>query len=455
MITMSKAQIIVVFTLVFFSIFQLSLVSHPNVWSDETFYAWHAQTIAAHPDALMDPMVWEYHPPLFTTLAAPLTLALPGLESVRLLSLALGILTLILTFWLTKNLVDEKTGAIAVVLLATNPLFFGIAHRGLLDILLTLGMLLTIIGVYRWEKDRKLLPLFVGMILSLLAKRGGFLPVGVGLLLTLPGIIRNGWRKSRDIILLDVFMITVALFFIFIFRQGKDVLFTGNWMMDLVSNLQGLALLFYPLGLGIILFLILRPKLWEHRMMFGIWILVIASSALYPIWDSRHYLPMIPALCILSAAGILALWDRVRRLRIVMALVFVGIFLIPFILHFSTIHASTYFTGYSEEGKWIRENAQNSVIYDSKDRETRYYSGLELARWGGPIRMYPSDPNVFEEEIKQETKDVLAIVMDYSNHAAPTYPTDAYLLQNGFSKVASFTQKGGTIEVIRIYRFTG
>jgi hypothetical protein len=162
---------------------------------------------------------------------------------------------------------------------------------------------------------------------------------------------------------------------------------------------------------------------------------------------------MLPALAILSACGLTVLARQGLVHRVVVGLFILAMMTSPAIMWFSILHDNVGLTGYAEAGAWIRENARDSVIYDAKDRETRYYSGIELAKWGGSIRFYPKEEKDFISEIQSEKRQVIGIIMDYDNPAAPDYPTDDFLVTNGFIKVAGFTQKGRNTETIRIYRY--
>jgi 4-amino-4-deoxy-L-arabinose transferase-like glycosyltransferase len=444
-----------VVVIVCFIALQLSIVTHESVWSDEALYGWYATQLSQNVQSIASPMIWEFHPPFIPLLASPLTLFFPGVHSMRLISLFFGTMVLIAVFKLGLMWKDEWTGLVGMAMVAFNPLFFGTTHYGLLDTGFLFGVVVTAIGLLSQSKNHKISFLVIGMTIALLSKRAGFLVVAMVWIFLFPEWIKERFENYRKELFVILGYLALAILSIASFARERDVPVVGELIPQIFERGFTIIMTFAPFFLGIFFLIAIRPPQWKHGKLILTWIGVSSLVLLYPISNSRQWMPLLPILAILSAIGLVEIVRRIPISRVPVILFLLVSLAIPVLGVYHQIEKSTSFTGYVDEGEWLKNHADAGIIYDSKERETRYFSGIELEKWGGRIRPYPDSPEDFLLEVKKEKNPVFAIRMIWVNPFAPQYPTEAFLEENGFMEVASFYSKDPMITAIRIFRYEG
>lgn len=154
----------------------------------------------------------DYRPPVYTYLVVP-SIALFGLNefAVRFPSALIGLLTVILTFFLIKKLFNEKTALIVSFLLAISPWHIGMSRVGIES---NVAVFLTVLAVYLFFlsfKNYKLLILSaIVIVLDLYAyySMRMFVPV---ICLALFLLYKNNLPGARKIALLSLFLGSLLL----------------------------------------------------------------------------------------------------------------------------------------------------------------------------------------------------------------------------------------------------
>lgn len=449
-----------VIILVYFT-FQFFFLNHVSLGSDESLYAWYAKTIFENPASIFYPMAWEYHPPLFSVLASPLLFFFTPLASVRILSILLGGLCIILLAHLARQW-GERVQLISAALLAFSQAFFFTAHWGILDTGLLLGFLITLHGAMSFVENRSMRWMAVGAAISILFKRAGFFSVLFAfclvVLLTWKDFRLQPVRSKKWIFERALYFGWSALLFIIFFQfvRARDYFFTNSIFDIIFWNFSQLLVAVSP----ILLFFFIGVWL-KHRnfsKIDGILFIALAAWLLqlfYPIGNYRYFLPILPILAIFAAYSFDYFIQNKLHIVQFFAVIILLLFCFANLFYITQFFlASPILIGFSESGKWLAANASNSVIYDYKERETRLLSGIELEKYGGKIREYPSSITDFRTSVALAEKPVYAVISYWGNPFAPGYVSDHFLVQEGFVLVkdVAFMYSDVNTSVIRIYR---
>ncbi len=142
----------------------------PLVW-DETYYITHSEEIKLNP---FKHPVWGGHPPLFAYLLFSVYLIFgSSIFAYRMLSVVLGSLTIVITFYFGRLLYDETIGVFAAFVLSILPPHVIMSRLIMIDVTLTFFGTLTLYGWVAGEMNdsRKLMLLgALSGVLSVLSK---------------------------------------------------------------------------------------------------------------------------------------------------------------------------------------------------------------------------------------------------------------------------------------------
>jgi len=122
----------------------------------------------------------------------------------------------VLGYFLTKRLINEKAAVIALALLAVNPwlIFFGrTAYESILSSFFYLLATLLIINLAGWKKIYALLPLIAGFLCYFSAKT---LVLPISLVASYASIILNKDRKYKPLITLNILVLMVVVLYLLI-----------------------------------------------------------------------------------------------------------------------------------------------------------------------------------------------------------------------------------------------
>lgn len=304
----------------------------------------------------------QQHPPLFPILFS-LTLKLPGpdLFYMRLLSVFFLAGTLVVTYFLGRELYGRKIGFLAALLLLSFPLVIRLSASAMMDIPLAFFFSLTLLLLIRLSRTPSYWLAFgIGVVigLGLLTK---YIMVLVFLILFLYFLIFKDFKKITSYLLV-VAVVSISMFAIWLLyanhigilsRQFDKILnFVGSYHMirnleqsaqdapppqpvanevpttdprDLLQNgifRLGLESLFtrIPSSLGVyhtplilfgLLYLIKRHK--SVDLMLLLWIGGVSLSLFLTLPDHRYFLPIFPAIAIAIAQVLLRFPEYAQR----------------------------------------------------------------------------------------------------------------------------------------------
>ncbi|NYT64163.1 glycosyltransferase family 39 protein [Alcaligenaceae bacterium] len=174
---------------------------YPLLLPDEGRYvgvAWNMLSAGQYSVPRLDGMPFFHKPPLFYWLTA-LSLHVLGINewAARLSSVLSATLAATLMFWFLKNHVSQRVASVAVVILATQPLFFGAAHYANLDMtvagLIVATVLVAAVAAFKYESQE---PYRVVLALAYALAAAGFLAKGL-IGIVIPGGIIFFWLLLR------------------------------------------------------------------------------------------------------------------------------------------------------------------------------------------------------------------------------------------------------------------
>lgn len=215
--------------------------------------------------SLADGNLYLFHPPLFAYLLGGAFLIFgEGLLVARLLSSALSVLTLGLTFLLGREVGDERAGAVAALLLALNPLFLVYSFSAYMEITLTLVMVASLYFFVRAERQgRGYLYLAAGSLLGLALVTKYLAVIGV--------LAYGGYLLAK--------------------HRGRALFRRELYLVMLPAGGLFLLWLAYALALDARLFLgqtadWLEQRPWDARVSVGVWaFLGAAMGAAEPVFS--------------------------------------------------------------------------------------------------------------------------------------------------------------------------
>lgn len=464
----NKQNYLIVFIILIFFFLQIYFINDESSVNDEMVYAWNVVKIVENPVNIFSPIVWQFHSPLFSILATFFSFFLTPLISVRLLSVLFAVGAIWITYLIGKDIRNSYVGVLASSILAFYSYFFFASHFGLLDSGLTFGVLVTVYGLFCYAKNNSVKLIIFGVLFSIFLKRSGFLAYAT----MLAGMLFLEWNQysaGRKFgfgkIIKWVFLLLLGIvLWVFSEQFDRPILYFYDYSAGLFSILSVNVAIFSKLIspiLGFFLligsFFILKDRNWKELFLFG-WVASFFPILFFPLADVRYFLPIYPSLALIAAIGFEKMMNFNNLLnKIVGTLSLFLLFLLllhgPIAAGINMMH-NPVSVGYSDVGDWLKENAQNAWIFDGKEREIRYYSGIELEQWGGYIIKYPETSEEFESKLIKLEKPIYALVSDWPNIFGPFYPTDDYLIELGFKKVYGSKRTIDREEkmVLRIYK---
>lgn len=174
---------------------------YPLLLPDEGRYvgvAWNMLSVGQYSVPRLDGLPFFHKPPLFYWLTA-LSLNVFGVNewAARLCSVLSATLMATVLFWFLKHYVNQRVAIVAVIVLATQPLFFGAAHYADLDMMVAGIIAATVIaGAVAAFKSENEEPYRAVLALAYALAAAGFLAKGL-IGIVLPGGIIFFWLVGR------------------------------------------------------------------------------------------------------------------------------------------------------------------------------------------------------------------------------------------------------------------
>ncbi|MBR9705624.1 glycosyltransferase family 39 protein [Candidatus Pacearchaeota archaeon] len=403
----SHVFLVIIICLSFFIIFNNLSKSTIVDW-DEARRAQNAIELLRTNDFIVlkyggEPDLWNLKPPLATWLIA-LSFKIFGISefSLRFFSAIMGIGTVILIFFLGREIKNNYTGLFAATIVLTIKTFIGFhgARTGDLDIMLTFFMTLSIFLFYLSQKRKKpklLIVSFIALALGFLVKMAAILVLPIMLLYLLytkkfKKVLKRKETKKASII----FLIITLPWFILRYLRGKSFFITkikfdiiqrfgqqleghtGDWTYYFKEILKVLGRpLTALLVIAIIytLYQIIKKKD-KQISLITIWALIIFTTmTLIQTKIFWYMLPLYPALAILIAYFISPDKNQNKITKITMVIIFIMIIISPLISIIK--HTNEIYINPNEQAiKELKKDLQNYDtihIYEEHATQSIYF----------------------------------------------------------------------------------
>jgi hypothetical protein len=285
--------------------------------TDEAVYAGQAAAIA-HIPILQDIFpVFRAHPLLYQFILSMVYRVQFSDLLGRLLSVVIGLGTVLVVYKLGKLLYGRLPGAIAALLLALMPYHVIVSRQVLLDGPMTFFATLTLYMLARFGRTRQpgwLYAAGASMGLTIMAKETSVVLIGgIFVFLALAPEVRT---RIRDLILAVVFMIlVVAPYPISIILAGNSS--TGhNYLIWQLFRRPNHSWTFYltvvPPAVGILvlvvaivgLYTLRREHYWREKLLLSWMIVPFVFFEIWPVKGYQYLLPIAPALALLAARAL-------------------------------------------------------------------------------------------------------------------------------------------------------
>lgn len=433
--------------------------------SDEAVYAGQGAAIAQAPILKDIFPVFRAHPLLFqVTLALFFSFGVNDLLG-RLVSVAVGVFTVILVYLLGRKLYGRRAGFIAALIMAFMPYHVVVTRQVLLDGPLVFCTTLTLLLLAKFadtEKSKWLIAAGVGMGLTFLAKETGILMLGaiyVFLAIT-PQIRVRLWAVIVSL-LLTISLMAVLPLSVNLAGGGSGKT-TGNYLVWQLFRRPNHTWDFYltvvPPAIGLLvigaalagLWLLRKQGSWREKMLLA-WIIVpVVFFQLWPTKGFQYLLPIAPAIAIL-AARTLSLWPTnsitVRNWKIPRYLPgTVATFLVLLSLFISSwqrispSQSDTFLAGSGgvpggrESGMWVAENVPSGATFmtigPSMANIIKFYGhreSLGLSVSPNPLHRNPSYEPVINPDFQIRTGELQYLVWDSFSAERSTFFSDKLL----------------------------
>jgi Dolichyl-phosphate-mannose-protein mannosyltransferase len=381
---------------IFLRFFQLNQVGYN---SDEAVYAGQGAAIAKVP-VLKDIFpIFRAHPMLFQFIVAIFFSAGADDWLGRAVSAVIGVLTVLLVFFLGRRLYGERVGLYSALFFAVMPYHVVVTRQVLLDGSMALCSTLSLYMMARYADSRRPLWLYAaaaGIGLTFLSKEIGFIMVGAiyAFLALSPKLPVRIWDIIVSSALLFVIMLPFPLTVVLAGGGGG-----GKTQQVLIWQLfrrPNHTWDFYPtvvppaIGFGVILaalaglWLLRGQNSWREKLLV-IWILVpVVFFQVWPTKGFQYLLPIAPAFAIL-AARTLAKWplespalrhSSLRRQKFIQflpgfltALIITASLFVPSWQRIHPSQSGTFLAGSGgvpggrEMGAWIKENIPDGATF--------------------------------------------------------------------------------------------
>ncbi|MBI4176505.1 MAG: glycosyltransferase family 39 protein [Candidatus Aenigmarchaeota archaeon] len=436
-------------------------------WWDEAVYLGLARGIYQGGGYyIMEPPVESFRPPLFPHVIAGVWL-LAGMseEAAKALPIIFGVLSVVLAYFVAKELFSEEAGLISAALLATSSILLLHEARVLTE---TLFIFLLLCFVYTYHRAMKTgnASLFIlsGIIMGLaflarytavllwvaylayplLIKRKGFNVKGfisglaVSALMLLPWLLIAQAYYGSPVELLSVQAGTVDGRY----YQGEWHFYFLNWM-----DIFGMAGVFALPGLAVLL----SKRRGENVWIALLFLLSLLFFILLPRKETRYLLNFYPVFLLVMSLGISYMIRSSVHRKIAAGFVMLLLASGLFAGIAQADAASQADTALKSAGLWLRDSApEGSAIMSQNYPVLHYMTGRKVVA-------FPENEEGFHDEIGSHT--VSYIVIETAEPTYPNYVFDSDSTEkkpagvfDGFGLAGTFSDKGNTVWIYKTNR---
>ena len=447
---------------IFLRIWQIDAMGYNT---DEAVYAGQAAAIARIAGLRDIFPIFRAHPLLFQFLLSLIYHIHFSDLLGRLLAVAFGLGTILLTYQIGKTLYGKLPGALAALFLALMPYHVVVSRQVLLDGPMTFFSTLTIYMLARFGKTQRAAWLYAAggcMGLTFLSKETSIVMIGaIFIFLALAPEVR---LRIRDLVLANVVMaMVIAPFPISLILAGSST--TGRnyliWQLFRRPNHEwSFYLTVVPPAIGILvilaalagLFLLRREHSWREKLLLAWIVIPLFFFELWPVKGYQYLLPIAPAFVLLAgrSLGKLILQSRkspflspIIKLSTQPPVYWLMVLAVVFSLGFTTWkqiqpETSTQFLagtggvpGGREAGIWIQENvptqARFMTIGPSMANIIKFYgerSAYGLAVSPNPQHRNPSYDPILNPDLQIRNSELQYIVWDSFSASRSSFFSD-------------------------------
>jgi len=420
--------------------------------SDEAVYSGQAASIDNKGDFTPYFPVFRAHPLLFqAVLSLVYRFGVSDLSG-RLLSVALGLATVWLTFVLGRILYNARVGAVAALLLAVMPYHVVVSRQILLDGPMTLAATAALVCMAKFDRTREprwILAASGAMALTVLTKETSIVLVASAYLyLGLIAAHRRAWTTAAVGLVLIIGLAALhPLVLAIVHHTG-----TGNsylaWQLSRPSNhTPWFYIRTVPLAMGPLVIAIALAGLAERRGRTSREVLLVSWAAVptvfftvWPIKGFQYLVPAAPAVAVLAGSALMRCtvsWVRERNralARIGLIAVATVSILVPTALRIdgrsaTALAGSGGLPGGREVGHWVAANvpqgARLVTIGPSMANVIEWYGDREcraLSVSTNPLHRNPVYEPILNPDLALRSFDYQYIVWDaFSAHRSPHF----------------------------------
>ena len=311
------SQMILVLALaagIFLRIWQINAMGYN---SDEAVYSGQAAAIAGVPVLKEIFPIFRAHPLLFQILLSLVYKIEFNDLFGRLLAVAIGVVTILLTYQIGEMLYGRLPGALAATFVALMPYTVIVSRQVLLDGPMTFFATLTLYTLARFGKTQKgrwLYAAGVSMGLTFLSKETGIVMLGaIFAFLALASELRT---RIRDVALAIALMVVViapfpiALMLAGSSSTGQNFLIwqlfrrpNHEWSFYLTNAMPAVGWLVIATALLGLIFL-WYERSWREKLLFAWVIIPVIFFQIWPVKGFQYLLPIAPPLAVLAGRAL-------------------------------------------------------------------------------------------------------------------------------------------------------
>lgn len=421
-----KYNLLLIGIVLFALIIRLKYLFMESLWNDETFYLWYVEHFFDNPiSVFQDRVLSASYLFVFFLIALIRTVVWDVVLAGRIAVILLTLATIILTYFIGKELRDKTTGIIAALLLSVNPIYWLISNKVLLDVPLAFSFAFTVYSLIKFEKTRtKLwaLILAISIFLTVNTKFSAYLVFPMlatyfFLQYILEPLIQKhiptkeikeffqnkNLRKSILYSILLFAPLTIVYLIKYnsiIPRANTGAMTIATSMAQTVSTYNNYSLTFKSLPflltqytlvlflIGLFFCIVYRKKVHYILISYLITFQIYITLLLGGITEQRHILPALPGFLVLSALAITELKYFIEKLMnkkihdlIIISIVIIFICYPLYNQGYSLNEGkSQAYIGYKEAGIWLKENVdpKTSYVMAGAPGFIRLYSNFEF-----------------------------------------------------------------------------
>ncbi|MFL6139095.1 MAG: ArnT family glycosyltransferase [Frankiaceae bacterium] len=410
--------------------------------SDEAVYAGQAAAIDADPRLAPFFPTFRAHPLLFQALLSlPYRLGTSDYVG-RLLSAAIGIATIVVTYKLGRRLYGPRVGAVAAAVLALMPYHVVVSRQILLDgpmALASTAALTCLAWFDRTRQPRWILMASAALGLAVLTKETSIvLVVSAYVYLGLIGAQRRAWAAAGAGLVVILGLAALHPLVLYVAGHPSTGASYLAWQLFRPSNHTAW---FYvrtvPPAMGLLVVaaaaaaLVHRSGRSSREVLLASWIAVpTVFFTVWPVKGFQYLVPVAPAVAVLAAAALLRLplprvpllWDS--RVRLGLAGLIAVSLLVPTVLRISAPSATSLagsggLPGGRETGRWVAANVPDGArlvtIGPSMTNVIEFYGNREsraLSVSTNPLHRNPVYEPIVNPDLALRSFDYQYVVWD-------------------------------------------